>query len=237
MHTSRVLFIVTSATRVKGLPDQTGTWLEEVAAPYYVFKDAKCEVSFASPKGGAAPLDPTSLKEENQTPSTARWEADAKVKAAFADTAKLSSVDLTQYDAVFFPGGHGTMEDFPKDASVKAAVEYFYGANKPVASVCHGPAALVGAVKKNGEPLVKGHTFTCFSDEEETNIGLQDKVPFLLESRLREQGGKANTAEAFAPHVVVSKHLVTGQNPASAIPLAEAVVHQLRSRASDKFAA
>jgi len=219
------------------MPDPTGTWLEELAAPYYVFKDAKFEIAFASPKGGAAPIDPTSLRSENLTASTERWEADAKVKAAFATTAKLSSVNLDDYDAVYFPGGHGTMEDFPKDASVKAAVEAFYAAGKPLASVCHGPAALVGAVKENGEPLIKGHAFTCFSDEEETNIGLRHTVPFLLESRLREQGGSAQIAESFTPKVTVSANLITGQNPASAIATAEAVVYQLRSRSSDKFAA
>ncbi len=231
MQTNRVLFVVTSANRMGNAPGETGSWLEEIAAPYYVFKDARCEVTLASPKGGAAPIDPKSNEAENCTASTRRFEADAKAKAALNSTAKLADLDAKNYDAIFFAGGHGTMEDFPKDASVKSLIEAFYAANKPVSAVCHGPACLVNAVKANGEPLVKGHRFTCFTDEEETLVGLAEIVPFLLETKLTEQGGIAVRELPFAANAVVSGHLITGQNPASAIPVAESVIHQLRARA------
>lgn len=229
MQTQRILFVVTSADRMVNLPEPTGSWLEEIAAPYYAFRDARYAVTLASPKGGAAPIDPKSNQPENQTASTRRFEADSSAMAALRATAKLTSINPAGYDAIFFAGGHGTMEDFPVDASVIATIEAFYAAGKPVASVCHGPACLVGAKKPSGEPMVKGHRFTCFTDEEETTVGLAERVPFLLQSRLSEQGGKAETAPPFFMNVVVDQHLITGQNPASAIPVAEAVIHQLRA--------
>ena len=229
MHTDRILFIVTSANRMGTAPEPTGSWLEEIAAPYYAFKDARCEVTFASPLGGAAPIDPKSNDEENCTASTRRFEADAKAKSALAATQKLSTLKAQDYDAVFFAGGHGTMEDFPKDASVKSIVEQCYAAGKPLSAVCHGPACFVNAAKPNGEPLIKGHRFTCFTNEEETSIGLAASVPFLLESRLILQGGTAVAGLPFQSNVMVDRHLITGQNPASAIPVAESVIHQLRS--------
>lgn len=229
MQTQRILFVVTSATRMGDAPDPTGSWLEEIAAPYYAFRDAKCDVTLASPKGGAAPIDPKSNEAENQTASTRRFEADGKAMAALATTTTLGGLKIDDYDAVFFAGGHGTMEDFPTDASVRATVEAFYAAGKPVASVCHGPACLVNATKPNGEALIKGHRFTCFSDVEETTIGLDKMVPFMLESRLTELGGSATTSPAFQACVVADRHLITGQNPASAIPVAESVIHFLRN--------
>lgn len=229
MHTHRILFVVTSADRMGNAPDPTGSWLEEIAAPYYTFLDARCEVTLASPKGGAAPIDPKSNDAENQTASTRRFDADEKAMAALKSTKALSALNPDAYDAIFFAGGHGTMEDFPTSANVKHFVEHFYAAGKPVSSVCHGPACLVNAVKPNGEPLVRGHRFTCFSDAEETTIGLEKLVPFMLESRLTQQGGKVTVALPFSPCVVVDHQLITGQNPASAIPVAEAVIHQLRA--------
>lgn len=228
MQTPRILLVVTSAHRVSGMPNPTGSWLEEVAAPYYTFVDARCEVTFVSPKGGMAPIDAQSLDEENQTASTRRFTADTKATAALNNTVKLGSLNPAEYDAVFFAGGHGTMEDFPADHSVKAVVEHFYNEGKPVSAVCHGPACFVQAVKKNGEPVMKGHRFTCFTDVEETSVGLDKLVPFMLEARLKQQGGTADVAAPFTAKVVVDYPLTTGQNPASAIPAAEAVIHQLR---------
>lgn len=230
MQTNRILLVVTSADRIGKALEPTGLWLEEAVAPYYAFVDAKCDVTVASPLGGAAPLDPTSLKEENQSASTRRYEADAKAQRALSHTLKLSTVNVEQYDAVFFAGGHGTMTDFPVDASVKKTVEAFYRAGKTVASVCHGPACLVGATNRNGEPVVKTHRFTCFSDVEEKTIGADSYVPFLLETRLKEQGGQPQQGPAFQPNVVVDRQLVTGQNPASSIPAAEAVIYRLRQQ-------
>lgn len=237
MHTHRILFVVTSADRMGTAPEPTGSWLEEVAAPYYTFLDARCEVTVASPLGGAAPIDPNSLKEENLTASTRRFEADSKAQKALAHTIKLSSVDVATYDAVFFAGGHGTMADFATDAAVRHTVEHFYQSGKPISAVCHGPACLVQAVKSSGAPLIQGHRFTCFTDMEETTVGLAARVPFMLESRLREQGGAPMTALPFAAQVVVDGNLITGQNPASAIPTAEAVIHQLRQRVETQHAA
>ncbi len=232
MDTSRILMVVTSADRMGSAPDATGFWLEEFAAPYYVFSDARCDITVASPKGGAAPVDPRSYDESSATASTRRFAVDEKAAAMIGDTQALSAVSPAQFDAVFFVGGHGTMTDFPSDSHVQSTVERFYHAAKPVAAVCHGPAAFVRAHKKNGEPLVSGKRFTCFSDAEETAIGLQDHVPFLLETRLKELGGKNIIGEAFASQVVVDGGLITGQNPASSIGAAEAVIHQLRMRAA-----
>ncbi|MFM9890013.1 MAG: type 1 glutamine amidotransferase domain-containing protein [Rickettsiales bacterium] len=232
MASQHILLVLTSADRMGTKPEPTGAWLEEAVAPYYAFVDAKYDVTVASPLGGAVPMDPTSLQPENLTASTRRFEADAKAQHALAHSVKLSSVVLDEYAAIFFPGGHGTMEDFPIDASVRAAVEHFFVAGKPVASVCHGPAALVAATNGRGEPLVKAHRFTCFSDEEEALVGLADKVPFLLQSKLTSLGGRASIAPAFSPHVMVDRNLITGQNPASSIPAAEAVIHALRARQS-----
>ncbi|MFZ4540464.1 MAG: type 1 glutamine amidotransferase domain-containing protein [Rickettsiales bacterium] len=229
MHTQRILFVVTSATRMGTAPDATGSWLEEIAAPYYAFTDARCEVTLASPKGGAAPIDPKSNTLEYQTASTRRFEADVKAQAALNTSTKLSEVKAQDYDAIFFAGGHGTMEDFPSDASVKSLIEAFYAARKPVSAVCHGPACLVNALKPNGEPMVKGHKFTCFTDAEETTVGMDKLVPFMLETRLADQGGFAVCELPFALNVVVDGQLITGQNPASAIPVAEAVINQLRA--------
>jgi putative intracellular protease/amidase len=230
MQTQRILLVVTSSDRMGTAPEPTGFWLEEVAAPYYAFIDAKCEVTIASPLGGKAPQDPRSQGEDSQTASTRRFAADVKAQKALDHTLKLSSLDTADYDAVFFAGGHGTMEDFAKDPSVKACVENFWKQGRIVASVCHGPACLTQSLNTRGEPIIKGRRFTCFTDNEERAIALDTYVPFLLESRLREQGGIAETAENFKAHVVVDGQLITGQNPPSSIPVAEAIIYQLRMK-------
>ena len=230
MQTYRILMVVTSSDRMGHSPKETGFWLEEVAAPYYAFLDAKCDITIASPLGGKAPLDLESLGEEHMTASTRRFEADIKAQRALASTIKLSTINAANYDAVFFAGGHGTMEDFPKDASVKATVESFYRSGKPVASVCHGPACLVAATNLRGEPIISGHRFTCFTNEEERHAGADRYVPFMLETKLAAQGGKPSQAAMFTANVVADGQLITGQNPASSIPVAEAIIHQLRQK-------
>ena len=228
MSANRLLLVVTSSDRVGTAPEPTGYWLEEVAAPYYTFVDAHWDVSVASPQGGEAPQDPKSQEEAYQTAATRRFEADIKAQSALAHTLKLSALNLAEYDAVLFAGGHGTMEDFATDPSVREAVETFWNAGKPVASVCHGPACLVNAHHAEGQPIVAGRNFTCFSNAEEDAVGASQYMPFMLESRLGELGGTAKNAENFAPNVVVDGQLITGQNPASSIPVAEAIIHQLR---------
>ena len=237
MHTFRVLLVVTSADRMNGSPEPTGVWLEELAAPYYAFLDTRCQVTIASPKGGAAPIDPTSLKAENLAAAARRFEADRKARKALDETVALNTLDPHGFDAVFFPGGHGTMEDLPGDPAVREMVEAFYAAGKPLAAVCHGPACLVNAKKPDGVPLIAGHHFTCFTDEEETIVGLRDRVPFLLESKLSGQGGIVQAAPAFTANAVVDHHLITGQNPASSIPAAEAVISHMRRHISHRRAA
>lgn len=237
MKTDRILFVVTSANHMGSATEATGSWLEEVAGPYFAFLDAKCEVTIASPKGGQAPIDPTSIKPENLTASTRRFDADGKAQMALKNTAKLSDISVDDYDAIFFAGGHGTMEDFPTDASVKATIEAFYAAHKPVSAVCHGPACFVNANKPNGEAMIKGHRYSCFTDAEEVIAGHEKTVPFMLESRLTTQGGTITRAAPFAASVVVDGQLITGQNPASAIPVAEAVIRELRDRAKQSSAA
>lgn len=237
MQPLRILLVLTSATRMPGNDAPTGVWLEEAAAPYYTFLDARCVVTLASPLGGPMPVDPRSTQTDSQTASTRRLQADAKAHAAFAATHRLSTLDPAAYDAIYFAGGHGTMADFPSDPAVRAAVEAFAQAGKPLAAVCHGPACFVAARKADGTPLIAGHRFTCFTDEEERAVGLADTVPFLLETRLNEQGGSSENAAPFAKNIIRSGELFTGQNPASAIALAEAVIHALRQRAGESFAA
>lgn len=229
MDTPRILIVVTSAAQMGD--KATGVWLEELAAPYYAFVDAKCEVTIASPKGGAAPIDATSLEAENTSATTRRFEADKAALDALANTAKLSDIEPGEYDAVFFPGGHGTMADLPTDHTVRTVVEHFYAYEKPLAAICHGPACFVSAKKPSGEPLIAGHRFTCFTDEEERAVNLDQAVPFLLETLLREQGGIMHKAKPFVSNVIVEGSLLTGQNPASSITLAESVIHYLRRHA------
>lgn len=237
MQTHRILLVVTSSDRMGNAPEPTGFWLEEVAAPYYAFTDAKCDVTIASPLGGQAPVDPRSQEETSQTASTRRFESDIKAQRALTHTIKLSSVTLEDYDAVFFAGGHGTMDDFATDPNVTRVVEYFWHTGKPVSAVCHGPAALVQARGSRGEPIVKDRRFTCFTDEEERTVGVDRYVPFLLESRLIEQGGQPQHELPFQANIVTDGQLITGQNPASSIPVAEAVIHQLRQRSNLRHAA
>ena len=236
MHTQRILLVVTSSARAGTAPEPTGLWLEEVAAPYYAFLDAKCDVTIASPKGGAAPVDPRSSDETSQTASTRRFEGDAKAQHALMHTMKLASVTLEDYHAIFYAGGHGTMDDFATDPTITMATEHFLQSGKTLSAVCHGPAAFVNALTASGEPAVKGRRLTAFSDEEERLVGLDTRMPFLLESRLREQGATYSGSAPFQPHVVVDGNLITGQNPPSSIPVAEAVIHQLRHRNAKKAA-
>lgn len=230
MKTPAILLVVTSSDRMGTAPNPTGYWLEEVVAPYYTFADARCSVTIASPKGGSAPCDAQSLADDAQTPSTQRYHADTKLQMALRNTRALADLDIGQFDAVFFAGGHGTMEDLPHDINVIRLVEQFANEGKPVASVCHGPACLVNAKNAKGDPIIRGRKFTCFTDAEETHIGVDKFVPFMLEARLKEQGGSSQNKGLFEANVVADGALITGQNPASSIPCAEAVIYQLRQK-------
>ncbi|HEY3268657.1 MAG TPA: type 1 glutamine amidotransferase domain-containing protein [Armatimonadota bacterium] len=216
----RVLIVLTSHDQLGGTGKKTGFWLEEFAAPYYVLKDGGADITLASPKGGQPPLDPTSDLPANQTEATKRFRADDAAQAALANTRKLADVSADDFDAVFYPGGHGPLWDMPDNPTSIALIEAFARANKPVGAVCHAPAALVNARARDGRYLVAGKRVTGFSNAEEDGVGLSSVVPFLLEDRLRERGGVYSKGASWAPHVQVDGKLITGQNPASSGPAA-----------------
>jgi putative intracellular protease/amidase len=225
----KILIVLTSHDRLGDTGNKTGFWLEEFAAPYFTLKDGGAEITLASPKGGQPPLDPKSDLPENQTAMTKRFRADADAQAQLANTKKLADVSAGDFDAVFYPGGHGPMGDMPDNATSIALIEAFVKADKPMGAVCHAPVALVNLRDKNGEYLVKGKRVTGFSNAEEEAVALTSVVPFLLEDRLKERGGIYTSVANWSPHVEVDGRLVTGQNPASSEPAAEALLKLLRS--------
>lgn len=225
----RILIVLTSHDRVGDTGKKTGFWLEELAAPYYVLKDAGAAITLASPKGGQPPLDPKSDLPENQTELTKRFRTDTAAQAELANTKKLADVLAADFDAVFYPGGHGPMWDMPNNTTSIALIEAFVKADKPVGAVCHAPVAFVNVRGKDGEDLVKGKRVTGFTNAEEEAVGLSAVVPFLLEDRLKERGGIYSKAANWAPYVQVDGNLVTGQNSASSGPGAEELLKLLRS--------
>jgi putative intracellular protease/amidase len=222
----RVLFVLTSHDRLGDTGRKTGYFLSEVTHAHRVFVNRGYAVDFASVRGGAAPMDPVSL--ETEDPVNEAFLA-APAFGALASTPSVADVDTGPYDALFYPGGHGTMWDLPSDADVARVTGDFYARGGIVGAVCHGPAALIDVLLPDGEHLLRGRSVTCFSNEEEVAVGLADVVPFLLEDRMRERGATVMTADAFESQVVVWERLVTGQNPASARGTALAMVRLLES--------
>lgn len=214
-----ILMVVTSHDRIDE-EHPTGLWLEEFAVPYEMFKAAGHEVAVASTKGGATPLDPRSHDEHSSKhhPDTL---------SALQSTSALALLDLATFDAVFFPGGHGTMFDLPNDPAVSKTVAHFIGKDQPAAFLCHGPAALVNATLPDGSSVIAGRRVTGFTNAEEDAVQLTDKMPFLLETRLTELGAEFTGADNFAEHVVTDGNLITGQNPASSKAAAEALLMRL----------
>ncbi|MCP3709259.1 type 1 glutamine amidotransferase domain-containing protein [Paraburkholderia sp. CNPSo 3274] len=225
----KILVVLTSHDQLGNTGRKTGFWLEELAAPYYVFKDANVEMTLASPKGGAAPLDPKSNEPANQTDMTRRFEADASAKAALASTAKLKDIAHDAFDAVFYPGGHGPMWDLAEDPDSISLIERTIGAGKPVALVCHAPGVLRHVKGADGEPMVKGKPVTGFSNSEEAAVGLTHVVPFLVEDELKAKGGNYSSVADWQPYVLEAGLLITGQNPASSGPGAHALLKKLDS--------
>ncbi|MGH8477658.1 MAG: type 1 glutamine amidotransferase domain-containing protein [Methylococcales bacterium] len=225
----KILIVLTSHDQLGDTGKKTGFWLEEFAAPYYVLKDAGATITLASPKGGQPPLDPISDLPENQTDLTKRFRTDTAAQVELADTKKLADVSADDFDAVFYPGGHGPMWDMPDNAVSIALIEAFVKADKPVGAVCHAPVTLVNVRGKDGEYLIKGKRVTGFTNAEEEAVGLTAVVPFLLEDRLKERGGIYSKAANWVPYVQVDGRLVTGQNPASSGPGAEELLKLLRS--------
>lgn len=193
-----ILMILTSHDELGDTGNKTGFWLEEFAAPYYVFKDAGATITLASPKGGQPPLDPKSDEADAQTEATKRFKADAESRKALANTRKLSEIDAGDYDAVFYPGGHGPLWDLAEDKASIALIEATLAADKPLAAVCHAPAIFRHTKAANGEPLVKGRTVTGFTNGEEDAVGLTDVVPFLLEDMLKGQAAITRRAPTGA---------------------------------------
>ena len=226
----KILMVLTSHSQLGKTDKSTGLWLEELAAPYYVFKDANAEVTLASPAGGQPPVDPNSEKSDNETDDTRGFRADTEATQALENTRKLADIEADAYDAVFYPGGHGPLWDLAEDEDSRRVIETLYAAGKPVAAICHGPAALRHARGPFGLPLVRGKAVTGFSDSEEQAAGLADAVPFLVEDMLKEAGGEYSKAGNGQSHVVIAGNLITGQNPASSAEAAKAVLQQLRGQ-------
>lgn len=223
----RILMVLTSHDQLGDTGKKTGFWLEEFAAPYYVFKDAGASVTLASPQGGQPPLDPKSDAPDAQTDATRRFKGDAAAQAQLASTLKLSELDAAQFDAVFYPGGHGPLWDLAQDARSIALIESTLAAGKPLAAVCHAPGVLRDAKAPDGTPLVRGKNVTGFTNSEEAAAGLTHVVPFLVEDMLMAHGGLYTKQADWKPHVVTDGLLITGQNPASSEPAAQALLQAL----------
>lgn len=224
----KVLIVLTSHSELGNTGGKTGFWIEEFAAPYYVMADAGVTLTIASPKGGQPPIDPKSEAADAQTPATKRFNEDTALKNTLAHTVKLSEVKQSDFDAVFYPGGHGPLWDLANDKTSIALIEDFYKHNKPVAFVCHSPAALVKVKAPNGEPLVKGKEITGFSNTEEEAVKLTDVVPFLLEDEIKKLGGKYTKGADWGSYVRRDGFLVTGQNPASSEGVAKLLLKMLK---------
>jgi putative intracellular protease/amidase len=224
----KILMILTSHDKLGDTGKKTGLWLEEFAAPYYIFNDAGAEVVLASPKGGQAPLDPKSDDPGSQTPAILRFKGDREAQQALANTVKLSNIKAENFDAVFYPGGHGPLWDLSEDRYSISLIETFYGAGKPVAAVCHGPAVFLHTKASDGSSLVQGKSVTGFANSEEDAVDLTSIVPFLVEDILKKNGGIYSKAEDWQPYIVTDGNLITGQNPASSDAAAKALLQQLQ---------
>ncbi|TPG56195.1 type 1 glutamine amidotransferase domain-containing protein [Sphingomonas glacialis] len=223
----KILMVLTSHDQLGDTGKKTGFWLEELAAPYYVFKDAGAEITLASPAGGKPPLDPKSNEPNSQTDDTRRFETDRAATAQLASTVRLDTVDQADYDTVFYPGGHGPLWDLAEYPISIGLIESFVAADKPVALVCHAPGALRRVKSADGTPLVKGKRVTGFTNSEEEAVGLTKIVPFLVEDELTALGGSYEKTSDWGVHVVQDGLLITGQNPASSAAAAHKLLDAL----------
>ncbi|AMV48431.1 type 1 glutamine amidotransferase domain-containing protein [Paraburkholderia caribensis] len=227
----KVLMVLTSHNQLGNTGRTTGFWLEELAAPYYLFKDAGAEVVLASPRGGLPPLDPKSNESAFQTETTRRFEADPVATAQLAATVRLDAVSQADFDTVFYPGGHGPLWDLAEDHTSIKLIESFLAASKPIALVCHAPGVLRHARTPTGAPLVGGKNVTGFTNTVEAAVELTDVVPFLVENELKANGGIFSRGEDWASYVVADGLLITGQNPASSTAAAALLLQQLSKEA------
>ncbi|MFN7223812.1 MAG: type 1 glutamine amidotransferase domain-containing protein [Paracoccaceae bacterium] len=225
----KILMVLTSHDQLGDTGKKTGFWLEEFAAPYYVFKDAGAEITLASPKGGQPPLDPVSDADDAQTEATTRFKGDNAAQEALAHTVVLSTVSADGYSAIFFPGGHGPLWDLAEDSNSTALIEAFAATDRPIGAVCHAPAVFKHPKGRDGKPLVSGKSVTGFTNSEEDAVGLTDVVPFLIEDMLTANGGQYGKGPDWHPFVLTDGKLVTGQNPASSEQAARALLTLVRS--------
>jgi putative intracellular protease/amidase len=228
----KVLFVLTSHSELGSTGSKTGFWVEEFAAPYYVMADKGVNVSIASPKGGQPPIDPKSEAPDAQTEATKRYFADAALKEKVAHTKKLSEVNASDFDAVFYPGGHGPLWDLYGDKDSIALIQNFWASGKPVAAVCHAPSALLNVKDERGDSLVKGKKVTGFTNSEEEGVQLTKVVPYLLEDELKAKGGIYSSGSDWSSYVVKDGKLITGQNPASSEEAAKALLAMLEKSSS-----
>jgi putative intracellular protease/amidase len=227
----KIVMVLTSHDQLGNTGRRTGLWLEEFAAPYFVFRDAGIELTLASPKGGQPPIDPKSDLPDNQTPAMARYKQDTATQKVFSQTAKLADVKAEDFDTVFYPGGHGPMWDLAESADSIALLKSFYNSGKPIALVCHAPGVL-RHVAYQGVPLVKGKRVTGFTNGEEEAVQLTHVVPFLVEDELLRLGATFEKRANWQPFFVVDGRLITGQNPASSTSTAQALIKYLGERAA-----
>lgn len=224
-----ILIVLTSHDTLGDTGRKTGFWLEEFAAPYYAFLDAGAMLTLASPQGGQPPLDPKSDDPDAQTDDTRRFRQDAEAQRRLANTRRLAEVQAADYDAVFYPGGHGPLWDLAEDARSVSLIETMLAAGKPVAAVCHAPGVLRHAKTADGKPLVQGRQVTGFSNTEEAAVQLTAVVPFLVEDELAMLGGLYSKGADWQPHIVSDGLLITGQNPASSVGVAQALLERLKA--------
>jgi len=220
----KILMVITSHDRLGDTGKKTGFWLEEFAAPYYVFRDAGAEITLASPKGGQPPIDPSSDVDSAQTDDTRRFKADTAAQQQLAATLKLSDVTEVGFDAIFYPGGHGPLWDLAEDPNSKRLIEAFAAADRPIGAVCHAPAVFRHTQRADGKPLVSGCHVTGFTNTEEAAVGLTKIVPFLVEDMLKANGGIYEKGADWSSFVLRDGKLVTGQNPASSAEAAKQVL-------------
>ncbi len=223
----KILMVLTSHSALGSTGEKTGFWIEEFAAPYYVLTDAGAVITIASPLGGQPPVDPKSEVPNAQTPATKRFYADLDAIDKVAGTKKLIDVKMVDYDAVFYPGGHGPLWDLATDKNSIQLIQDFYSAKKPIAFVCHAPAALINVKAENGQPLVNGMKMTGFSDTEEQAVGLTEVVPFLLEDELKKLGAHYSKGADWSSYTEEDGLLIAGQNPASSEAVAKLLLKTL----------
>ena len=223
----KVLFVLTSHEDLGNTGYKTGFWIEEFAAPYYLLKDKGVTITLASPKGGQPPIDPKSNEPDFQTSATVRFNEDEQTQQIIANTIKLSEIKENDYDAVFYPGGHGPLWDLAENKDSISLIESFYKNNKPVAAVCHAPAIFKHTKGTNGKPLVNEKKVTGFSNTEEEAVQLTEIVPFLVEDMLKANGAVYSKSTDWHPYVIEDGNLITGQNPASSELVAEKLLEQL----------